>query len=477
MAKTKSQFVCQECGDVEPRWMGKCPACDGWNTFVEEAPRTEVKAPVVRLRGRDAGVGMGGGGEVPAGFGGSVRRSPLGDVRPVRLGEVEVAEKHRLVTGLAEFDRVMGGGIMDGSLTLIAGDPGIGKSTLVTELPKHLPGHVVLYVTGEESTQQVKLRAQRLGVTTDDLYLLAETNVEAVVAAAQDVRPDLLVVDSIQTLYRPDLTSAPGSVAQVRESAAVLLELSKSQPLSTLLIGHVTKSGSIAGPRVLEHMVDTVLHFEGDRHHAYRVLRSIKNRFGSAHEIGVFEMREDGLKEVGNPSALFLQERQFGASGSVVVCAMEGTRPMLVEVQALASAASYGTPQRTANGFDQRRLQMLLAVLEKRVGVRVSQQDIFLNIAGGMRLEEPAVDLAVAVAIASSARDVPADSGTAVFGEIGLGGEIRAVPRVDARLSEIKQLGFERVMMPKANMKGIRPPGGLELVPVSRLGEALDLVL
>jgi len=369
---------------------------------------------------------------------------------------------------------------MVGSLTLVAGDPGIGKSTLMTELGRGLSAEdgagTLLYVTGEESAQQVKLRARRMGVDPDSFFLFPETNVEAILAAAYDLQPDFMVVDSIQTVYRPDLTSAPGSVAQVRESAAALLDVTKTLPMTTFLIGHVTKQGSIAGPRVLEHMVDTVLQFEGDRHHAYRILRAVKNRFGAANELGVFEMREDGLQEVGNPSALFLSERQFGTSGSAVVCALEGTRPLLVEVQALVAPASYGTPQRTATGFDSKRLQLLLAVLEKREGLRFSQTDVFLNVAGGVRLEEPAVDLAVALAVASSLKDVPLDSGTAIVGELGLGGEVRAVSRIESRLAEIKQLGFERALLPKANTKGLRAPDGLELLPVRRLSEAIDLV-
>ncbi|GAB5534550.1 MAG: DNA repair protein RadA [Rubricoccaceae bacterium] len=410
--------------------------------------------------------------------GGRLGRS-YGGTRPQRLSDVTVEKRHRLSTGIGEFDRVMGGGVMVGSLTLVAGDPGIGKSTLMTELGRKLGGDdqaSILYVTGEESAQQVKLRAKRMGVETDHVYLFPETNVEAILAAAYDLQPDVMVVDSIQTVYRPDLTSAPGSVAQVRESTAALLDVTKTLPTTTFLVGHVTKQGSIAGPRVLEHMVDTVLHFEGDRHHAYRVLRAVKNRFGAANELGVFEMREGGLKEVENPSALFLAERQFGMSGSAVACTMEGTRPLLVEIQALVSTASYGTPQRTATGFDAKRLQVLLAVLEKREGLRFSQQDVFLNAAGGVRLDEPAVDLGVALAVASSFRDVPLDSGTAVFGEVGLGGEIRAVSHVEARLAEVKQLGFERALLPKANMKGLQPPKGLELLPVRRLGEALDLI-
>ena len=468
MAKAKTQYVCQDCGYTTPRWAGQCNGCREWNTLVEEAVPTKVKAPV--MRGGKSLSGDGGAGSAPRMTG------AYGASRPQRLSDVTIAERHRIPTGLGEFDRVLGGGAMMGSLTLVAGDPGIGKSTLMTELGRGLDGNTLLYVTGEESAQQVKLRAQRMGVDPDGLFLFPETNVEAILAAAYDLQPDFMVVDSIQTVYRPDLTSAPGSVAQVRESTAALLDVTKTLPTTTFLIGHVTKQGSIAGPRVLEHMVDTVLHFEGDRHHAYRILRAVKNRFGAAHELGVFEMREGGLEEVGNPSALFLSERQFGASGSAVVCALEGTRPLLVEVQALVASTSYGTPQRTTTGFDAKRLQVLLAVLEKREGLRFSQNDVFLNVAGGVRLEEPAVDLAVALAVASSLRDVPLDSGTVAVGEVGLGGEIRAVSRLDARLSEIQQLGFERAMVPKANMKGLRAPDGLEVLPVRRLAEALDLV-
>ncbi len=471
MAKAKTRYVCQECGHESLRWTGQCSGCAQWNTLVEEAVPTAVKAPVLRS-------GLGGGGAA-SGDGGTAPRlaGAYGSTRPQRLRDVSVAERHRLPTGLAELDRVLGGGVMSGSLTLVAGDPGIGKSTLMTELGRGLGGSTVLYVTGEESAQQVKIRAQRMGVDPDAFFLFAETNVEAILAAAADLQPDVMIVDSIQTVYRPDLTSAPGSVAQVRESTAALLDLTKTLPTSTFLVGHVTKQGSIAGPRVLEHMVDTVLHFEGDRHHAYRILRAVKNRFGASGEMGVFEMRETGLVEVASPSALFLAERQFGSSGSAVVCAMEGTRPLLVEVQALVTSASYGTPQRTATGFDGRRLQVLLAVLEKREGMQFSQRDVFLNIAGGVRLDEPAVDLGVALAVASSLRDVPVDSGTAVFGEVGLGGEIRAVARVEARLAEARHMGFERALIPRANVKGVTVPDGLELLPVRRLAEALDLVL
>ncbi|MEM1054943.1 MAG: DNA repair protein RadA [Bacteroidota bacterium] len=465
MAKTKTRYVCQSCGHESLRWQGQCPGCGEWNTLVEEAKPQAIKAPVMRS------------GSAAASGGGRIRGA-YGDVRPQRLSDVKMSERPRLVSGVGELDRVLGGGAMVGGLTLVAGEPGIGKSTLMTELGRRFGarGESVLYVTGEESAQQVRLRAERMGVATDQLLLFPETNVEAIVAAAYDTQPAVMVIDSIQTVWRPDLTSAPGSVTQVRESTAALLDVTKSLPTTTFLVGHVTKGGQIAGPRVLEHMVDTVLHFEGDRHHAYRVLRAVKNRFGPAHEMGVFEMREEGLVEVESPSALFLAERQFGSSGSAVVSATEGTRAMLVEIQALVSTASYGTPQRTTTGFDAKRLQVLLAVLEKREGMRLSQNDVFLNVAGGVRLAEPAVDLGVALAVASSFRDVPLDSGTVVFGEVGLGGEIRAVSRVEARLAEAKQLGFERAMLPKANAKGLRSPKGIELLPVAKLSQAIDLV-
>ena len=455
MAKTKTRYVCQACGHASPKWLGRCANCSEWNTYVEErvASRTPVKARVSTMhRG-----GMG-----PS---------------PQPLAAIELGEETRLLTGVAEFDRVMGGGIMHGSLTLVAGDPGIGKSTLMTELGKYLPDRRVLYVTGEESLRQVKLRAGRLGVTSEAFLLLTETNVEEIIAAAQEARPEVLVVDSIQTVFRPDVESAPGSVSQVRESASALLHFTKSMDVATFLVGHVTKAGSIAGPRVLEHMVDTVLYFEGDRHHAYRILRSVKNRFGSTNEIGVFEMRGTGLHEVTNPSEIFLSERSYGASGSTVVCALEGTRPLLVEIQALVTPTSYGTPQRAATGFDYRRLQLLLAVLEKREGLRLNTHDVFLNVAGGVRLEEPAVDLGVVVAVASSFRDIPSDTGTVLVGEVGLGGEIRTVSQLELRLKEAAKLGFERAVVPKNNLKNVTPPKGIETTGVDRLHEALDLVL
>lgn len=434
--------------------MGKCPACESWNSFAEEVVPVDVKARVARI---------------PSGDGGASN--------PIPLSEVSLVDEDRIRTGLGEFDRVMGGGIMQGSLNLLAGDPGIGKSTLMTELGKYLPEKTVLYVTGEESVRQVKLRAQRLGVSGEQMMLLAETNVDEIMRSVRNIEPDILVIDSVQTLFRPEIPSAPGSVTQVRESTAAVQQLTKLVNCATFLIGHVTKDGAIAGPRVLEHMVDTVLHFEGDRHHAFRILRGIKNRFGATNEIGVFEMRESGLHEVGNPSEIFLAERAFGISGSTVVCSMEGTRPLLVEVQALVTPASYGTPQRTATGFDSRRLQMLLAVLEKREGYRMSTHDVFLNVAGGVRINEPAVDLGVVVAAASSLRDVPGGTSVVVIGEVGLGGEIRAVSNLESRLREAARLGFEQAVVPAGSLSGLKIPSGLQVDGVDRLQKALDLLV
>ncbi len=454
MAKSRPRYVCQECGHEAHKWMGKCAGCGAWNTLVEEAPKSEVKARVPKTSTNGSS-----------------------SARPQALSEVELGEESRLRSGVDEFDRVMGGGIMKSSFSLIAGDPGIGKSTLMTELGRYLPNRRILYVTGEESTRQVKIRANRLGVQSDSFLLLSETNVEEISAAVQDVDPDLLVVDSIQTIFRPDLSSAPGSVSQVRESTASLLKLTKENEFSTFLVGHVTKKGTIAGPRVLEHMVDTVLYFEGDRHHAYRILRSVKNRFGPANEIGVFEMKETGLREVRNPSEIFLSERGYGVSGSTVVCSLEGTRPVLVEIQALVTPSSYGTPQRTVTGFDSRRLQMILAVLEKRVGLAFSDYDVFVNIAGGVKLDEPAVDMGVAVAAASSFRDIPTDTAAVLIGEVGLGGEIRTVSQLEPRLKEASKLGFDRAVVPKNNLKGLTLDPDLGVEGVRHLRDVMDMVL
>ncbi len=368
--------------------------------------------------------------------------------RALRLSEVESGRESRLATGNPELDRVLGGGIVRGSVVLVAGSPGIGKSTLMTELGALMQNRTILYVTGEESAGQVKMRAERLGVSSESFLLLAETDVESIISSVHDEAPDVLVVDSIQTIFRSDIQSAPGSVAQVRESAAALIQLAKATGTSAFVVGHVTKQGSIAGPRVLEHMVDTVLHLEGDRHHTFRILRSIKNRFGSTNEIGVFEMQTAGLTPVDNPSALFLSERARNTSGSVVICTMEGTRPVLVEIQALVTPTSYSTPQRTTTGFDARRLQMLLAVLEKRGGLPLSEYDVFVNVTGGLKLNEPAADLGLVAAVASSHHDRTISPTSAFMGEVGLGGEVRSIAQLDMRMKEARKLGFDELWVP-----------------------------
>ncbi|MCX6138358.1 MAG: DNA repair protein RadA [Ignavibacteriales bacterium] len=441
------KYVCQSCGYISPRWTGKCPNCNEWNSFVEEAP---VPAKIARKSGG-----------IPS------------KVAPVALKDVNSIADVRCPTGIAEFDRVLGGGIVAGSVVLLGGDPGIGKSTLMMQVGLHLKSKNVLYITGEESLQQVKLRAERLGRVSDSLFLLPETNLELIGDVIENGNPDLVIVDSIQTMYRPDLESAPGSVGQVREATSLLTRLAKSKNIPLILIGHVTKDGSIAGPRVIEHMVDTVLQFEGERHYSYRILRAIKNRFGSTNEIGIFEMHDDGMHEVANPSEVFLSERSYGSSGSAIVSSMEGTRPILIEVQALVSTTNYGLPQRTATGFDLRRLQMLLAVLEKRVGLQLGTQDVFVNIAGGIRIDEPAVDIGVAAAIASSLRDVPVDSQTVVLGEIGLGGEIRTITHSEKRVQEAAKLGFKRVLVPKNNLKHVKRSDGISVIGVETVQQAI----
>ncbi len=427
MSKQTSKYVCQSCGYVSPRWTGKCPNCTEWNTFVEEVT-TQTKHAHKS----------------------SHRASTL---QTIKLSDVDGDEDVRFRTGIAEFDRVLGGGIVGGSVILLGGDPGIGKSTMMMQVALMLKDKTVLYVTGEESPKQVKLRAERLEVKSDSVQLLAETNLEQIIEVIEQGNPDLVIIDSIQTLFHPNLESAPGSVGQVRESTARLTRLAKTKHVPIILIGHVTKEGTLAGPRVIEHMVDVVLQFEGERHYSYRILRGIKNRFGSTNEIGIFEMHDTGLREVKNPSEVFLSERSYGTSGATIVATMEGTRPILIEVQALVTTSNYGMPQRTATGFDLRRLSMLLAVLEKRVGVNVGVHDVFVNIAGGIRIEEPAADLGIATSIVSSLRDVPVDSQAVAIGEIGLGGEIRTIAHCERRVQEAAKLGFKKIIIPKNNMK------------------------
>jgi DNA repair protein RadA/Sms len=448
MTKNRSIYVCQSCAFESPRWAGKCPNCSAWNSFVEElAPKT----------GRAARAG-----------------GKRGTAEPVPFADVEAATEPRIAVGIPEFDRVLGGGIVPGSVVLVGGDPGIGKSTLMMQMASSLAGSTTLYITGEESVSQIKLRARRLAVQPPEtLLLLAETNLEVIQAVLERSMPDVLVVDSIQTMYRPELESAPGTVSQVREATGLFMRIAKTKGVPVFLVGHVTKEGVIAGPKVVEHMVDTVLQFEGERHHAYRILRAMKNRFGSTNEIGIFEMHDGGLREVANPSEVFLAERTSGASGSAVVASMEGTRPLLVEVQALVAPASYGVPQRSSTGFDARRLQMLLAVLEKRVGLHLGQYDVFVNVAGGVRIEEPAVDLGMAVSIVSSLRDVPVDPVAVAIGEIGLGGEIRTVSQMEKRVAEAAKLGFTRCILPRNNARTVPARDGIELVEIQTVDQAI----
>ena len=451
MPKIITRYVCQSCGYVSPRWIGKCPNCSEWNTFVEEAP----PPPAAR---RASGTAS--------------------KLTPISIDEIEANDAPRVRTGMEEFDRVLGGGVVPGSLVLLGGDPGIGKSTLMMQMALALTDLVILYVTGEESVRQIKLRVDRLQATgVKHIQLLAETNLDLVLDVIERAEPDAVIVDSIQTMYRPALESAPGSVSQVRESTALLLRLAKSRGIPVFLVGHVTKEGVIAGPRVIEHMVDTVLQFEGEAHYSYRMLRALKNRFGSTNEIGIFEMHDNGLREVMNPSEVFLSERHYGSSGSTVVASIEGSRPILVEVQALVTPSSYGMPQRTTTGFDSRRLALLLAVLEKRVGLVMGQQDVFVNVAGGIRIDEPAVDLGIAIAVVSSLRDVPADSSAVAVGEIGLGGEIRTISQIEKRVQEAAKLGFKRIIVPQNNRKALKGTSEIEVVGVDRIEQAIETLL
>lgn len=451
MAKgKKTVFFCQNCGYESVKWMGQCPGCQQWNTFVEESV-TEASSGKKQQRSRK---------------------------QPVSLAEIQTEKEERTATGIGELDRVLGGGIVGGSLVLVGGDPGIGKSTLLLQVCRllSLAGKKVLYISGEESLRQIKLRAQRLGSFNDNLLLLCETNLTDIREAAQKQKPEIMVIDSIQTMYNEDVSSAPGSVSQVRESTGMLLQIAKGMGISVFIVGHVTKDGSVAGPRVLEHMVDTVLYFEGDRHASYRILRSVKNRFGSTNEIGVFEMRGDGLAEVRNPSEFMLSGKPQGASGSIVACSMEGTRPILIEVQALVCRSSFGIPRRTAAGTDFNRVNLLMAVLEKRGRMNLSECDAYVNIAGGIKMTEPAIDLAILLAVASSYRDIVIPDRVVAFGEVGLSGEVRAVSMAQQRVREAKKLGFETVILPRVCENTVGEAEGVELVFVSTIAEAVEAI-
>ncbi|MDE7131873.1 MAG: DNA repair protein RadA [Lachnospiraceae bacterium] len=457
-SKTGTVFYCQNCGHESSKWVGQCPACKEWNSMVEEKVS-------VRAGGASRGIGGGAGRGVKA-------------AEPSNLSEVSIQEEERMQTRIAELDRVLGGGIVPGSLTLVGGDPGIGKSTLLLQVCRLMAadGRKVLYISGEESLRQIKLRANRLGDFSDNLLLLCETSLEVVEQTIRSVMPDITIIDSIQTMYHEEISSAPGSVSQVRESTNILLQLAKGLNVSVFIVGHVTKEGTVAGPRVLEHMVDTVLYFEGDRHASYRILRGVKNRFGSTNEIGVFEMKEEGLIEVKNPSEFMLSGRPEGASGSVVSCSMEGTRPILLEIQALVCHSNFGIPRRQAIGTDFNRVNLLMAVLEKRLNLQMSDCDAYVNLTGGIRIVEPAIDLGIAMAIVSSFKNRVIDDRTIAFGEIGLSGEVRGVSMVGQRVAEAAKLGFTTCIIPESGIEQVKPIAGVKMIGVRSVRDAIDLI-
>lgn len=453
MAKNKMVFFCRECGYESAKWMGQCPGCKSWNTFTEEPVAVKPSGRVNALK-------------------------TDGKAEPVKLSQVSVDEKDRISTNMEELDRVLGGGIVPGSLILVGGDPGIGKSTLLLQVCRNLSDKAldVLYISGEESLRQIKMRANRLGEFGDRLSLLCEINLDVIEAIIRKLQPKVVVIDSIQTMYSEEVKAAPGSVSQVRESTAVLLQLAKGLGITIFIVGHVTKEGTVAGPRVLEHMVDTVLYFEGDRHASYRILRGVKNRFGSTNEIGVFEMREQGLMEVANASSFMLDGKPENASGSVVVCSMEGTRPMLLEIQALVCTSSFGLPRRQAVGTDTNRVNLLMAVLEKRVGMSLANCDAYVNLAGGIKVSEPAIDLGIVMAIASSFKNRAVPDGMLAFGEVGLSGEVRSVSMAQTRVKEAAKLGFHTCIVPAVCVQAIGQVPGMKIIGVSSVSEAIDVI-
>lgn len=455
MAKPVTKYVCQNCSNVSLRWLGKCPECDSWNSFVEEIVHTDKH----KLKSKSS----------------DILSAKLTNLS--KVADINITEDKRIVSTIEELDRVLGGGVVPGSVVLVGGDPGIGKSTLMMQLSDKIKSNTILYVSGEESPKQIKLRCERLGFAHDEFYILSETSLEIIAAVVDKLKPDIVIIDSIQTIYRSELESSPGSVSQLRESTAAIIQIAKAKNISFFLIGHITKEGFIAGPKVLEHMVDTVLQFEGERTHSYRVLRAIKNRFGSTNEIGIFEMTGTGLVEVRNPSEVFLSQRSRGISGSTVSASMEGTRPILIEVQALVSSSGYSVPQRTATGFDYKRLAILIAVLEKKIGIHLSKFDVFVNIAGGIKIDEPSIDLAAAISICSSFKDTSIDADMLILGEIGLSGEIRGISFAERRIQEAVKLGFKKVVLPKSNMKNFKPSKDIEYIPVESIQDAIRLIL
>ncbi len=452
-SKYKINYVCSTCGYITPRWSGKCPECGQWNTLSEslsETSRVKVIKKAASLQ----------------------NKNPI-----IKLTQIKGNEESRIKTCITEFDRVLGGGITTGSVILIGGDPGIGKSTLMLQIANNLSSKKLLYVCGEESPQQIKMRCERLGYNLDNFLVFSETSVDDIAAAVSKENPDIVVIDSIQTVSLSEIDSSPGTVTQIRESASALMKIAKSSGIPFLIVGHITKDGAIAGPKIIEHMVDVVLHFEGERTHLYRILRSIKNRFGSTNEIGIFEMTEKGLKEVLNPSEVFLSQRNYGASGCVISSSIEGTRPILIEVQALVTSSNYGVPQRTSMGFDYKKLNIITAVLEKRMGLFLNKHDIFINIAGGIKIDEPAIDLAVAISLYSSFKDIPVDSETVVLGEVGLAGEIRGISSVDRRINESSKLGFKHIILPSNNFRNLSGKEfGIKITSVEKLKDAVSVL-
>ena len=453
MAKIKSKYVCQSCGYESLRWIGKCPECDDWNTFVEEIEDKKSKHDLFIIEK-----------EVQ---------------KPVPINKLEINEQERFSTCINELDRVLGGGVVKGSLILAGGDPGIGKSTLLIQVAENVAksGKKVLYASGEESIYQIKMRAKRLNIESENLYIFAENNLDIIEKQIDNIKPDMMIVDSIQTVYNPQITSTPGSVSQIKEGTSRFMKISKKVGISTFIVGHVTKEGSLAGPKILEHMVDAVLYFEGERYNTYRMIRAVKNRFGSTNELGVFEMRDKGLIEVENPSKILISEKTKGVSGSIIVATIEGTRPMLVELQALVCPTSFGIPKRAATGVDYNRVSLLMAVIEKRAGMQIQNQDIYINVVGGIRLNEPAIDLGIVISIASSFRNIEINEKTVAIGEVGLTGEIRGVSFIEKRIAECKKLGFNRIIIPKSNVKGLENMDDIKIIGVENIREALDFVL
>ncbi len=448
MVKIKTNFVCQECGYLSPKWLGKCPSCDTWNSLIEElvSKKNHIKNSI-----------------------------PTSKVQAV--SKIEIENEPRINTNIEEFNRVLGGGIVSGSLILVGGDPGIGKSTLLLQSAQKiaLSEHSVLYISGEESIKQIKIRANRLGVDSDKLFILIENQIEQIENHIDKIKPEVVIIDSIQTMYYSQILSSQGSIAQVKECTTILMRIAKINSIAIIIVGHVTKQGEIAGPRVLEHIVDSVLYFEGERHHTYRILRTVKNRYGSTNEIGIFEMKEDGLLEVNNPSEFFLSQRPLGVAGSTITASIEGTRPVLVEVQALLSTTSFVSPRRMASGIDQQRVLLIMAVLEKRIGILLQNQDVYINVAGGIKIVETGSDLSIAMSIVSNFRDRAIDPYDVYIGEIGLTGEVRGVSRIEQRVVEAKKLGFKRVIIPAKNYNGWTIPNGIEVIAVQSVSEALDI--